>query len=444
MTVEVATYIDTLDATYPTSNDPKSEGDNHLRLIKNAIKATFPNITGPVTKTQAQLNATAGDVTGPASSVDNTLPRFDSTTGKLLQSSGVTVDDSNNITGIASINGGQLAGMRNKIINGKMEIAQRGTSFPAAAATAFTLDRWANSNISAAVLTISQQADVPSGNEFRSSLRFAVTTADTSIAASDRAEVRYVAEGYDARDLIGRTFTFSFWVRSSKTGIHCAAFRNTGGDRSYVTEYTVNAANTWEQKSVTVSGGLITAGTWDWTTGQGLMIAFALATGTTFHAAKDAWQTGNFLGTANQVNVLDTIGNIFAITGVQLEVGSVATPFEHRPFGAELQLCQRYFEKSYNQANAPGAISASDSTYFLSPATKVAQPVQFKVAKRAIPTITFYSTSTGATGVAYDGISNIAVGTGSVVGESSMLIYASVGFTVNSEVRSHWTASAEL
>jgi hypothetical protein len=97
MTVETATYISDLNDTYPTSTDSKSEGDNHLRLIKSVIKATFPNITGPVTKTQAQLNATAGDASGPASSVDNTLPRFDGTTGKLIQGSGVVVDDSNRV-----------------------------------------------------------------------------------------------------------------------------------------------------------------------------------------------------------------------------------------------------------------------------------------------------------------------------------------------------------
>ena len=232
---------------------------------------------------------------------------------------------------------------RNKIINGKMEIAQRGTSFAAVAFGAYTLDRFAYLGAAtSAVVTFSQQSDVPSSNEFQNSLRVAVTTADTSIAAGDVAYVTQPVEGFNARDLIGRTFTLSFWVRSSKTGTHCVSFRNGAPDRTFIAEYTVSAANTWEYKSVTVSGGLITAGTWNWTNGVGLYVGWALAAGTTFQTTAGAWQTGTFLATSNQVNCLDSNTNIFAITGVQLEVGGVATPFEHRPIGAESALCRRY------------------------------------------------------------------------------------------------------
>jgi hypothetical protein len=233
-------------------------------------------------------------------------------------------------------------GTRNKIINGKAELAQRGTSFAAVADGAYTLDRWRFGNTSAAVVTISQQSDVPADNEFQNSLRVAVTFADATIAASDTCFISQRIEGYNVRDLIGRTFTLRFRARSSKTGVHCVAFRNSGLNRSAVAEYTVNAANTWETKSVTLTGGLITAGTWDWTNGTGLEVCFVLAAGSTFQTTAGAWQTGNFLDTANQVNCLDSNTNIFAITGVQLEVGSVATPFEHRTYGAELALAQRY------------------------------------------------------------------------------------------------------
>lgn len=355
MTVETATYISDLNATYPTSTDSKSEGDNHLRLIKAAIKATFPNVTGPVTKTQAQLNATSsGDVVGPASTTDNTIVRYDGTTGKLIQSSSATLDDSAGLAGITSVNGGQLAGLRNRIINGKMEIAQRGTSF--AAASGYTLDRWQFDASTAAVLTASQQADFPLSNyEFQSSLRLAVTTADTSISSGEFARIQHKIEGYNARDLIGKTFTLSFWVRSAKTGVHCVGMRNSGADRSYVGEYTVNSALAWEQKSITVTGGLPSTGTWDWTNGVGLGLNFMLAAGTSFHTTAGSWQTGSFIATANQVNCLDTIGNIFAITGVQLEVGSVATPFEHRPYGMELALCRRYLPGLSDGAGAGSA-----------------------------------------------------------------------------------------
>lgn len=276
--------------------------------------------------------------------------------------------------------GGQIAGMRNKIINGKMEIAQRGTSFAAIASGAYSLDRWAFGNTSSAVGTVSQQSDVPSSNEFQSSLRYTVTTADSSIASGDITWLQQKIEGFNARDLIGRSFVLSFWVRSSKTGTHCVSFANGGGatDRTYVVEYSIISANTWEQKSVIVLGGLITAGTWNWTSGAGVVVQFALASGSTFNTTANAWQTGNFLATASQVNCLDTVGNIFAITGVQLEVGSVATPFEHRPFGAELALCQRYYEVLLLQTLA----------YFQS-TTAGKFVIHYKVTKRAAASTTY-------------------------------------------------------
>ena len=257
---------------------------------------------------------------------------------------------------VTALNTGQLAGMRNKLINSDMTIAQRGTSFPAVGAGTYTLDRWRTStNATSAVLTASQQSDVPSSNEFQNSLRLAVTTADTSIASTDQFNIQQRIEGYNARDLIGKTFALSFWVRSTKTGTHCVYFQNSGQDRTFVVEYTVSASNTWEYKTVTVSGGLITAGTWDWTTGIGLVVGWTLAAGSSVQTTANAWQTGTFLATSNQVNCLDSTSNIFAITGVQLEVGSVATPFEHRLFGAELALCRRYTRVQAYQAPATTA-----------------------------------------------------------------------------------------
>jgi hypothetical protein len=223
-----------------------------------------------------------------------------------------------------------------------MEIAQRGGAFPAIASGAYSLDRWVFGNTSTAVGTVTQQADAPGNNEFRSSFRYAVTTAKASIAAGDVCWINQRIEGYNIRDLVGKTFTLSFWVRSSKTGVHCVAFKNSGANRSFLAEYSINAANTWEYKTITVSGGLITAGTWDFANGLGLRVDFALACGATYQSTAGTWQTGDFYATSNQANCLDATSNIFAITGVQLEVGSSATSFEHRPYGVELALCQRY------------------------------------------------------------------------------------------------------
>jgi hypothetical protein len=303
-------------------------------------------------------------------------------------------------------------GTRNKIINGKAELAQRGTSFTLVADGAYTLDRWRFGNTSAGVVTISQQADVPADNEFQNSLRVAVTTADATIAAGDTCFISQRIEGYNVRDLIGRTFTLRFRVRSTKTGVHCIAFRNSGLNRSYVAEYTVSAANTWESKTITLTGGLITAGTWDWTNGTGLEVCFVLAAGSTFQTTAGAWQTGNFLDTANQVNCLDSNTNIFAITGVQLEVG-LETPFEHRPYQTELALCQRYFCKTYSLGDAPGAVTNTGAIYSVSVGTANGTTPggwDFPVEMRAAPTVTFYNPSSGATGTWRTGIpSDVAV-----------------------------------
>ena len=317
---------------------------------------TLPDATGTLVLSGTIVNA---DINASAAIVDTKLATI-ATAGK-VSNSATTATDANTASTIVarsasgnfnttSINGGALAGMRNRIINGEMLIAQRGTSFPALPnpGSTYTLDRWLWSQTGAMVCTLSQSSDTPN-DTFQLSLQTDVTTADTSIAASDFAIITQRIEGVNVRDLIGTTFTVSFWVKSPKTGIHCVSFRNVGPgapDRSHVKEYTVATANTWEYKTVTVTGGLITAGTWDWTNGMGLDLGFTLACGTTFQTTADTWQTGNFIATANQVNVLDNTANDFFITGVQLEPGPVATPFERRPIGTELALCQRYFQKA--------------------------------------------------------------------------------------------------
>jgi hypothetical protein len=297
---------------------------------------------------------------------------------------------------LSSINGGPLAGFRNVIINGDMRISQRGTSFATLpTGSTYTLDRWLYGAQGAMVCTVSQDTDVPN-NTFLNSIKVDVTTADTSIAAGDFTTIVQIVEGYNVRALIGTPFTLSFWVKSPKTGTHCVAFRNLGTgspvspDRCFVKEYTVTAANTWEYKTITVAGGLITAGTWDWTNGRGLIVDFALVSGTTFQTTADAWQTGNFIATANQVNVMDNTANDFFLTGVQLEPGTVATPFERRSFGQELALCQRYYE----------LLPPVSVQFPWASATQiVATNVAFKVTKRATPVVALTGVA-GSTGTA--------------------------------------------
>lgn len=282
----------------------------------------------------------------------------------------------------------------NKIINGKMDIAQRGTSFPALAGGNYALDRWFYGAATSGVITVSREVDGPAyAPEFLNSLRVTVTTADTSVGVGRTAHLVQRIEGYNVRDLIGKTFTLSFWVRSSKTGIHCVAFRNSGPDvdRSYITEYMVNVANTWEYKTVIVTGGITTSGSkWNWTNGVGLQVQFGMMAGASWHTTPDAWQSGDYYTTPSQVNCLDTVGNIFAITGVQLEVGEVATPFEHRPYGVELALCKRYYESLTNGLSYAGFIQVAGLNY------QRTNFVKFEATKRAPPSCKIVDYWTGA------------------------------------------------
>jgi hypothetical protein len=255
-----------------------------------------------------------------------------------------------------------------------MEISQRGTTFVAPAG--YTLDRFIFSSGGATgggVATVTQSTDVPN-NTFQYSLKVDVTTADTSIASGDFSHIVQPIEGYNVRDLIGQTFTLSFWVKSPKAGIHCVAFRNSAIDRSHVLEYTVSTANTWEYKSVTVTGGLITAGTWNWTNGMGVNVVFTLLAGTSIQTTTGSWQTGNFIGTSNQVNVMDNTANNFFLTGVQLEPGPVATPFERRPIGTEFALCQRYFQDGLRTFNSYGLTGWGYTSQFTFPVTMRVTP----------------------------------------------------------------------
>lgn len=236
---------------------------------------------------------------------------------------------------------------RNAIINGDFNVWQRGTSFTSVADGVYLADRWFYSKISSAVHDITLSNDVPTvaqaGRLFKNSLKADCQTVDSSIVSGDLVRISQRIEGFNWLPLAQRTITLSFWVKATKTGIYCASLGNSGADRSYVAEYTVNASNTWEFKTITFTASP-SAGTWNYENGVGLALTFTLASGSTFQTTKDTWQTGSFFATANQVNACDSTSNDFFIAGVQLEAGSVATPFEYRTFQQELFLCQRYYE----------------------------------------------------------------------------------------------------
>lgn len=291
---------------------------------------------------------------------------------------------------------------RNAIINGAMEIAQRGTSFPSAATGQFIVDRfqYVKSGTSA-VHTVGQSSDAPTGVGLSNSALLDCTTADTSIDATDYSGILYFVEGYDFARFKDRQAVLSFYVKAPKAGAYCVSFMNSGNDRSYVAEYTVNQPNAWEFKSIPITFNY-TGGTWNYTNGRGVGIYWMVACGSTYHTTPGAWQTGIFLATTNQVNACDSTDNDFKLTGVQLEVGSAATPFEYRPYAEELQMCQRYYEKSYLVGVTPGTATKYGRVLWDTSIANSHTYVAYAVAKRAAPTITLYSPESGASGYAYD------------------------------------------
>jgi hypothetical protein len=241
----------------------------------------------------------------------------------------------------------QYTGFKNRILNGQMVIDQRnaGASVtPANGASTYTLDRWSFYVSQASKLTTQQSSTAPTG--FVNSLLVTSSSA-YSVGAGDIFEVRQFVEGYNTADLMwgtanAQTVTLSFWVRSSLTGTFGGAIRNSASDRSYVFSYSISSANTWEQKTVTIAGD--TSGTWLTTNGRGLVTCFSLGAGSTALKAAGSWGAGEYEGVTGQTNLVGTNGATFYITGVQLEKGSTATSFDYRPYGTELQLCQRYYQ----------------------------------------------------------------------------------------------------
>jgi hypothetical protein len=296
--------------------------------------------------------------------------------------------------------------LQNFIINGNMDFAQRGTSFAAIVDSAYSLDRFQYIKTGAMVHTISQDTDVPtlaeSGIRSSSSLRMNLTTPDTSIAVGDYCAIRQKVEGFNFASLAQKPFTLSFWVKAALAGVYTVSFVNSAGDRSYVAEYTINAANTWEKKSVTVAASP-SAGTWNYTNGIGLQIFWTLAGGSTFQTTPNAWQTGSFFSTANQVNGVNTGATDFRIAQVMLNSGNEASPFSlaGETIGGELTLCQRYYEKSYSQNTYPGSTSTAGAEeyafgYSIGGVNAIGITVVYKVMKRAYATPVVYNTIAGA------------------------------------------------
>jgi hypothetical protein len=299
--------------------------------------------------------------------------------------------------GVSMRDGG--TGWVNRIINGDMRIDQRNAGASGSGSGRYFVDRWF---IGTDISTIATQrsTDAPSG--FTNSSLVSITTGGT-VSAGTAAYIRHKIEGFNTADLAwgsasAQSVTLSFWAKASVTGTYGVGLMNSAGNRSYVGQYTISAASTWEYKTIVVPGD--TTGTWLTDNGTGVQISFDIGSGSNVQATAGAWSAGSYWRASGNVQLAATTGATFYITGVQLEAGSVASPFERRDYGRELIMCQRY-TYAWNAADGGGAF-AKIGLGFFSSSTNFKCLTYFPVQMRAAPTSV---TASGSLNM-FDGASN--------------------------------------
>lgn len=283
-----------------------------------------------------------------------------------------------------------VVGTDNMIINGNMEVWQRGNGpfgFSTGAAGAYTADRWLYAHFTTSTVNVSRAErsansnNVPTlaqaGQYLNSSLRVSVSATDVAIAAGEYAVIGYRMEGYDWRAIAHRPLTLGFWAFSTLTGTYCIALHNTGQSVSFIQNYTLTAASTWSHFNISIPEAT-TVGTWDYSAGRGVVVDFVLAAGSSWQGGAGNWTAGGSLvATSSQVNFVGTTGT-FKITGVDLHAGG-PQPLATRPYPVELAMCQRYYWRGL----PAGALNFNAYT-----ANSVASwPATFPVTMRATPTL---------------------------------------------------------
>jgi len=284
----------------------------------------------------------------------------DNSTKTLLSTSGSNTTLNNITLGSSTIPSSSFM-FRNKIINGGMQIDQRNAgSSVTPASGGYTVDRWVYEATQSSKVACQQVSTAPSG--FVNSLKLTSNSAYT-VAAGDVFQIVQRIEGSSISELAwgttsASTVTLSFKAYSSLTGTFGGFLRNSASDRYYVFKYSIPVANTWTDISITIPGD--TTGTWLTTNGYGLGIGWSLGCGSTYQTTAGSWGSGNNRGATGQVDLVATNGATLYITAVQLEIGTVATPFEHRPIGVEKSLCYRYYYRmTANPVNVSGTTNAA-------------------------------------------------------------------------------------
>jgi hypothetical protein len=311
--------------------------------------------------------------------------------------------------GSGALVGFPINGFKNRIINGAMVIDQRNAGASVTPADgAYTLDRWQYGATQASKFTAQQNAgSVTPPTGFKNYLGMTVASA-VSVGAGDYFQVLQSIEGFNAADLGwgaagASTVTLSFWVRSSLTGTFGGALTNSAFSRGYPFTYTISAANTWEQKTVTIAGD--TSGTWLTTNGIGISVRFGLGVGSTYSGTAGSWAGSGYVSATGATSVVGTNGATFYITGVQLEKGSTATSFDYRPYGTELALCQRYYQISGNGLGRWNSATTCEVSISLPVQMRSAPAVSAykQVVSMARVGIAGLSTSSFSTSGTYDG-----------------------------------------
>jgi len=366
----------------------------------------------------------------------------------------ITLDGTNGIT-TPMYNGSITANavtpsvnMKNRIINGAMVIDQRNAG-ASVSGNAYPVDRFQVIVSQSSKLTAQQNAGSVTPPAGFTNYVGITSSSAYSVISSDYFAIRQFIEGFNIADLgwgsaNAKTVTLSFWVRSSLTGTFGGALQNSAQTRAYPYSYTISAANTWEYKTITIAGD--TTGTWLTNNGQGIGLYFSLGTGSVSLGTAGAWAASSALAPTGETSVVGTNGATFYITGVQLEVGSTATSFDYRPYGTELTLCQRYFQKNYMQSDAIGVNSgtaeAQRSIVVTYSGAEYSNCIYLKQTMRTSPSLSFWLTNgTANTWIALPAVSNRTV---SASGVSDNGFSVSAATTGDGSLQGMWAASAEL
>ena len=363
----------------------------------NDIEVVINNVVQQPSTAYTISGTTITFTSAPSSGTANIYVRYLSTTTQTITPSQGTVGW-NQLTSDVQQDLG--ISFKNRIINGAMVIDQRnaGASVTQNNSGIFTLDRWFVYGDATGKFTVQQNASSVTPPVGFTNYLGCTSTSSYTVGSGEIFVLQQMIEGYNIADLgwgtvNAKTVTLSFWVRSSLTGTFGGSLKNNGSSRTYPFSYTISAANTWEQKSITIAGD--TSGTWLTTNGLGMRVGFSLGASSTQSGTAGTWSGSNFTSATGATSVVGTSGATFYITGVQLEVGSSATGFEYRQYGTELALCQRY---CFVETNANAAYRWFAQGY--APSGSTASVVRFlPVQMRTPPSFT----TSGAAGFIADG-----------------------------------------